>query len=285
MVLTAAPLGAAEFAIRFDRLPPAGSVIEVASETEQTGDLDAVLARSKRWGVEGKFRMTGSLLLRIRIDEVNAEGWATKAACQVVRCNAASGGRRTAADLNGKVFSMSVAEGKRRYLEPTGAAGESYVLDEPRASMLDLAVPLRFLAGEAGLDTMFGTAQPQQAKARWPADPQALAKSLAHLTAGRGGANQEDLQGMSVLTKATARQLTVESALRLSGLALELPGGYTLAGDGYELKYTSVLPADQTALPSEQWIMRSTMVTTVHEGDRVVEWLRETGRARYRMVK
>src|SRR5688572_16102359 len=89
LVLTygSSALGAEEYPIQLDRLPKAGSVIEVTSRTEQTGDLGPALAPVKRAGVTGNFRTVATLVVRVAILEVDAEGLTTQAKLQVVQCD------------------------------------------------------------------------------------------------------------------------------------------------------------------------------------------------------
>jgi len=272
--------GQDEHPIKFDRLLAAGSVIEVSSRTEQVGNLGPVLARPNRWGVTGSFRTVGVLVIQIAVSEVNAQGFAKEATFRIVRCDVVSGGARTARDLPGKVFRVAASDGMRRYMEPTGAAGEWYVLDPPRASILDLAVPLRFLEGEAGLDAMFGVAAPQKKGAEWNADPQSLADGFTYL-----GAAKVRAQGAATLKQATAKLLTLESSLQLAGLKYEFPAGYTLATDQFRLRYVTSLPTDATALPTEQSIAKYTAVEGTADGKRGTEWMRESGVARYKRLK
>jgi hypothetical protein len=137
LLIGSASVSAQEYAIKLDRLPKQGSIIEVTSRTEQTGNLGAVLARPERWGVTGPYKTVGALVIRIAIEEVDGDGFATKAAYQIVQCNVSSLQGGLATGLRGKVFQVSVSEGRRMYLEPTGDGGY-YVLDRPKASMLDL---------------------------------------------------------------------------------------------------------------------------------------------------
>jgi hypothetical protein len=273
--------GQDEHPIRFDRLPPAGSVIEVTARTEQVGELGPLLVRAFGWDSVGVAKTVGQLVVQVAINEVDANGFAKGAAFKIVRCDIFSGQRRIALDMQGKVYRVAVSEGKRLYLEPTGTAGESYALDPSRASILDLAVPLRFLQGEAGLDKMFGVAAPQKKGGTWTADPQALADGFTWLAARKDRA-----QGSTTLKKVTGNKLlTLESKLELAGLKYEIPTGYVLAQDQLRIQYTTVVPADDKALPTEQSITRHTTATGTADGKRGVEWLRETGYARYKRLK
>jgi hypothetical protein len=277
--LARAALAADEYPIQLDRLPPAGSVIEVTSQTEQEGDLGAVLARPNRWGVTGKYKTVASLSIRITIDEVDADGRTTAATYRIGRCEITSEQGRTGTDLKGQTFQVSVSDGRRMYLQPTGDGGY-YVLDPPRASIFDLAVPLRFFQGEAGLDAMFGATEPKKKGDKWSSDPAALARSLAYL-----GGDEEHLQGESVLKKATAKLLTLEHSLRLSGLKLELPDGYGLAADELAVQFTTALPTDAALPPTQQSIVKATRVAGTINGQDSVEWMRESGRAKYKLAR
>jgi hypothetical protein len=267
--------------IRLDRLPKAGSVIEVASATEQTGELGPALAPAKRQGVTGKFNTTANIGIRIVIDEVDADGLTTKATYQIVRCDMVTPPRgKTPSYITGMSFEVSVVNGKRRYLGRTGVANERWILEEPNASMLDAAVPLRFFQGEATLDDLFGTAQPQKSGANWTAEPQAIADAFSHL-----GAKQERAAGKSTLQRARGNLLTVASGLELSGLKYELPDGYALAEDKFQMQLITAISSDESALPGEQTSQRYTSISGTSEGKKIVEWLRETGQSRYKLVK
>jgi hypothetical protein len=272
-------LAAQEYPIKLDRLPKQGSIIEVASRTEQTGDLGAVLARPERWGVTGPYKTVGAFVIRIAIEEVDGDGFATKAAYQIAQCNVTSLQGGLATGLRGKVFQVSASEGKRMYLEPTGDGGY-YVLDRPKASMLDLAVPMPFLKGEASLDAAFGTETPQAKGGKWNSDPQAIAASFAYL-----GASKDRAQGASMLKKVTGAVLGIESTLQLAGLKYDLPNGYVLAEDKFQMQLSTTLPIDETLLPTEQTFVRYTAVNGLDNGKRSAEWMRESGQARYKVIK
>jgi hypothetical protein len=78
---------------------------------------------------------------------------------------------------------------------------------------------------------------------------------------------------------------TVQSDLELTGLKHEVPDGFALGEDKFQLQFTSVLPPDETALPSEQMSVRYLAISGAADGKKSVEWLRETGHARYKVVK
>jgi hypothetical protein len=269
-----------EYPIKFDRLPPAGSVIEVASRTEQTGDLGPVLVIQNRWSNPGKYRTVGALVVHVTVGEVDAGGWAKQASLRIVRSEVVSGGRRILPDLPGKVYQLGVSDGKRIYTEPTGTPGEAYLLDPLRACVLDVAVPLRFLQGEAGLDKLCGVAAPQKKGAKWNSDPQVLADGFPYL-----GARRDRVQGVATLKQIVGQTLTVEASLQMTGLKYELPAGYTRGSDQFQLQYTSALPLDETALPTEQAIVKYTAVNGTSDGRPTAEWMRETGHARYKRLK
>lgn len=273
-------LAAQDYAVKLDRLPKAGSVIEVVSTTEQSGDLGPVLARSKRAGITGKFTTPATIALRIAIDGVAADGRVTKATYTIIRCDMVTPRGKTPSYLTGKSFEVTVSDGKRTYLGSTGVAGEKWVLEEPNASMLDAAVPLSFLAGEPALDTLFGTAERQKSGATWTAQPQVLAEGYKHL-----GAAKERATGKSALKKGRNKQVTVQSDLELSGLKYDIPDGYVLAENKFQLQIITSLPADDLALPAEQAIVRYTAISGTSGGKKSVEWLRETGHAKYKLVK
>jgi hypothetical protein len=280
LIAAASALAAQDHAIRLDRLPKAGSVIEVASSTEQSGDLGPVLARAKRAGVTGQFKTPATIALRITIDEVAADGRATKATYAVLRCDVTTPRGKAASYITGKTFEVAVNNGKRMYLGTTGVAGEKWVLEEPNASMLDAAVPLSFFQGEPAFDTLFGTTQRQKSGATWPADPQALAAGFHHL-----GATKERATGKSSLKKGRGKLLTVQSDAEFSALKHDLPDGYQLAEDKFQMQLITSLPADEAALPAEQAIVRYLAISGINGGKKSVEWLRETGHARYKVVK
>jgi hypothetical protein len=271
---------AQEHLIKLDRHPKAGSIIEVTSATEQAGDLGVVLAKSKRAGVTGQFKTAAAIVLRITIDEVDADGRTTKATYNILRCDVATPRGKAANYITGKSFEVSIADGKRMYLGSTGVAGERWILEEPNASMLDAAVPLRFFSGETSLDALFGTTQPQKGGASWDADAQALADGFAHL-----GADKARAAGKSTLKRGRGKSLTVQSDLELAGLKHDSPDGFVLSEDKLQLQITSVLPPDETALPSEQMSARYIAISGTSGGKKSVEWLRETGHARYKIVK
>jgi hypothetical protein len=277
---TAASGQQVEYPIKFDRLPPAGSVIEVSSRTEQTGDLGPVLVIPNRWSSPGKYRTVGQLVVHVTIGEVDTAGRAKQAALKIVRCDVTSGLRRILTHLPGRVYQIRISEGKRVYTEPTGTPGESYLLDPLEACVLDLAVPLRFMQGEAGLDKLFGVAAPQKKGATWNSDPQVLAEGFPYL-----GARKDRAQGAATLKKVVGQSLTVDASLQLAGLKYEWPAGYALGADQFRLQYTTILPFDETALPTEQAIVKYTAVNGTSDGRPTAEWMREVGYAKYKRLK
>jgi hypothetical protein len=285
LLIASAPLSAQEYPIKLDRLPKVGSVIEVTSQTAQTGELKTVLSKLTRWGVTGSFRTTATVVARLTVEEADPSGWATKASLKVLRFDVVSGNRKTATDIQGKVFQLSVHKGRRRYLEPTGKPGESYVLDEPRADVLDLALPLRFMKGEVGLDAMFGAQAPQRVGATWKADPQALATAFSHWHASR-----ERSQGAAVIRKAVGKILTLETTLSLTGLSFpdlifNLPADYTLSEAKHEMQITTAVSSEESALPSAQAIKLFTTASGILKGVKESEWYMGTGQSRYKLVK
>jgi hypothetical protein len=127
---------------------------------------------------------------------------------------------------------------------------------------------------------MFGTIDRQKKGADWKADPQKLATAFAHR-----GAQQDRSFATTVLKKASGKQLTLESSLQLSGLKYTLPDGFLLADDKFQMQVTSVLSTDESALPVEQLLMQYTAVSGALENKRVSEWFRESGHAKYRLLK
>jgi hypothetical protein len=86
------------------------------------------------------------------------------------------------------------------------------------------------------------------------------------------------------LKTATGKVLGVESAAQLTGVKHDLSAGYALVADKLQIEASSILPLDASALPAEQSIL-STSVSGLAGRKCSMEWSRETGVARSKMVK